>query len=195
MLNQKSVANFIKPKNLFSYLMFWKIFIWCNIFLVNFAQATELLQHKSINGYSHGISLFGDLKYPQNFQALDYVNQNASKGGEIRYGVEGGFNSLNNFILKGIPAQGLSLIYDNLAESVDDEMGSRYGVVANGIKISNDRLKMDFILRRNVYFHDGVNATADDVIFTFNKLISDGHPSYKMSLRDVKNVEKINKYS
>jgi len=195
MLNQKSVANFIKPKNLFSYLMFWKIFIWCNIFLVNFAQATELLQHKSINGYSHGISLFGDLKYPQNFQALDYVNQNASKGGEIRYGVEGGFNSLNNFILKGIPAQGLSLIYDNLAESVDDEMGSRYGVVANGIKISNDRLKMDFILRRNVYFHDGVNATADDVIFTFNKLISDGHPSYKMSLRDVKNVEKIDKYS
>ena len=47
-------------------------------------------------------------------------------------------------------------------------------------------------MRKEARFHDGVNITADDVIFTFNKLVSEGHPSYKMAFRDVREVKKIN---
>lgn len=143
-------------------------------------------------GFNYGISTFGDLKYPRNFQHFDYVNPNAPKGGSVKFGVEGGFNSLNMFILKGIPASGLSMIYDSLMEGNDDEISARYGLIAEGVKLAPDKLSMEFKLRENARFHDGVAITADDVVFTFNKLISEGHPSYKMAFRDVKEVKKIN---
>ena len=145
-------------------------------------------------GYQHGISTFGDLKYAKNFKNFDYVNPSAPKGGEIKFGVEGGFNNLNQFILKGISASGLSYLYDSLTTGSEDEISARYGLIASGVKLSKDKMMIEFKLRKNAYFHDGAPITADDVVFTFNKLISEGHPSYKMSFRDVKEVVKINQY-
>ena len=159
------------------------IILWC--VPISFAQA---------NDFKHGVAVFGDLKYPKNFLHLDYVNPDAPKGGEVKFGVEGGFNSFNNFILKGIPASGLSYIYDSLMESSDDEISSKYALIAKGAKIAKDGLSMEFKLNEKAYFHDGVNISADDVVFSFNQLVNYGHPSYKMSFRDVKNVEKISQY-
>ena len=34
--------------------------------------------------WRHGLSLFGDLKYPPGFKHFDYVNPNAPKGGVVR---------------------------------------------------------------------------------------------------------------
>ena len=164
------------------------------IIFVNFARADEVLQHNSSTNFQHGISIFGDLKYSQDFKNLDYVDINAKKGGEVHFGVEGGYNSFNNFILKGIGAEGLNYLYDSLMEGTEDEIGSRYGLIAKEAKLSKNRLTLEFKLRENAFFHDGKNISADDVIFTFNKLITDGHPSYKMSFRDVENVEKIGKF-
>ena len=59
---------------------------------------------------SHGISVFGDLKYGPDFEHFDYVNPDAPKGGEMHFrgtGASSTFDSLNPFILKGEPAQGL----------------------------------------------------------------------------------------
>jgi microcin C transport system substrate-binding protein len=167
---------------------------FCLIIFVNFAQADEVLQHNSSTNFQHGISIFGDLKYSKDFKNLEYVDIKAKKGGEVHFGVEGGYNSFNSFILKGIGAQGLSYLYDSLMEATDDEIGSRYGLIAKEAKLSQNRLILEFKLRENAFFHDGKNITADDVIFTFNKLIADGHPSYKMSFRDVENVEKLGKF-
>lgn len=144
--------------------------------------------------YQHGISTFGDLKYARNFKNFDYVNPSAPKGGEIKFGVEGGFNNLNQFILKGISASGLSYLFDSLTVGSDDEISARYGLVASGVKLSRDKMMIEFKLNKNAYFHDGEPITADDVVFTFNLLVNEGHPSYKISFRDVKKVEKINKY-
>ncbi len=138
-----------------------------------------------------GISTFGDLKYPKNFQHFDYVNPDAPKGGKIKFGAEGGFNSLNNFILKGLPASGISYLYDSLTEGSEDEISARYALVAEDVRLSPDKSWIEFRLNKNARFHDGIFITADDVIFTFNKLISDGHPSYKMLFREVKEVKKI----
>ena len=63
------------------------------------------------DGYNYAISTFGDFKYQKNFQNFDYINPNATKGGVVKYGAEGGFNNLNQFILKGISAAGLSYLY------------------------------------------------------------------------------------
>ena len=144
--------------------------------------------------FRHGISTFGDLKYPKNFTHFDYVNENAPKGGNVKFGAEGGFNNLNQFILKGIAPSGLAYLYDSLMEGSDDEISARYGLVAESVKLAKDKMSIQFRLRKNARFHDDFPITADDVIFTFNKLISDGHPTYKMAFRDVKEFKKINDY-
>ena len=35
--------------------------------------------------WKHGLSLFGDLKYPEGFKHFDYVNPAAPKGGAVRH--------------------------------------------------------------------------------------------------------------
>ena len=67
----------------------------------------------------HGISAFGDLKYPSDFQHFGYVNIDAPKGGLISLlpGTRTNnqsyftFNSLNAFVLKGEGAQGMDLTF------------------------------------------------------------------------------------
>lgn len=147
---------------------------------------------KAEDYFQHGLSIFGDLKYPKNFQHFEYVNPQAPKGGVVHFGAEGTFNNLNQFILKGISASGLSYLYDSLMEGSDDEISARYGLIAEVVKLASDKSWIEFKLRKIARFHDGKNITADDVVFTFNKLREDGHPSYKMAFRDVERVQKIN---
>lgn len=169
---------------------FLRIFLLVTFFITNANFNIAIAK----NGFSHGISTFSTLKYSKNFSHFNYVNPNAKKGGAIKFGVEGGFNNLNQFILKGISASGLSYLYDSLTVASEDEIATRYALIAKSIYLPQHKKFIEFKLRRNARFHDGVNITADDVIFTFNKLISDGHPAYKMAFRDVKSVQKINKY-
>ncbi len=148
----------------------------------------------SSQNFKHGISFFDDLKYQENFTNFDYVSKKAKKGGILKLGVEGNFNSLNPFILKGIEASGLDYIYDSLMESSQDEISAKYGLIAKSAKIADDNYSITFILNENAKFSDGVKLTANDVVFTFKTLISQGHPSYKIAFKDVKNVVKINDY-
>jgi microcin C transport system substrate-binding protein len=148
----------------------------------------------SAKSFQSAISIFGDSKYPSNFQHFEYVNPDAKKGGTLKLGVEGVFNSLNQFILKGVPASGISYIYDSLTEASLDEISTRYPLVAKSIYLAPDRSYIEFILNKKARFHDGKQITADDVIFTFNKLVAEGHPSYKMLFRDVENVKKLNRH-
>ncbi len=68
---------------------------------------------------AHGISAFGDLKYPADFHHFGYVNVDAPKGGSFSLipsskGYNQSFqtfNSLNAFILKGEGAQGMDLTF------------------------------------------------------------------------------------
>ena len=60
---------------------------------------------------SHGLSAFGDLKYGSAFKHFDYVNPDAPKGGTIRLAGIDSFDSLNPYILKGVPVAGIGLIH------------------------------------------------------------------------------------
>ena len=46
--------------------------------------------------WRHGMSLFGELKYPAEFRHFDYVNPSAPKGGAVRLT---GFGTFDNFNL------------------------------------------------------------------------------------------------
>lgn len=137
----------------------------------------------------HGLSAFGDLKYPADFQRFDYVDPQAPKGGEIKlYGIDS-FDSLNGFVLKGVPALGLDMIYDSLMVGSGDEPDAMYGLIASAAEVAPDRSWAAFTLRPEARWHDGVQITSADVVFTFRTLMEKGHPQFKVLYRDVENVE------
>lgn len=137
---------------------------------------------------SQGMSLFGDLKYGPGFTHFDYVNPQAPKGGRMRYSAIGTFDTLNPFVINGVPAAGISMIFDTLAASSEDEPASEYGLVAKSIDLAPDKLSVLYTLRKQARFHDGTPITPADVIWTFNTLRAKGLPMYRSYYGDVTRV-------
>jgi len=140
---------------------------------------------------SHGLSAFGDLRYTADFRHFDYVNPDAPKRGTIRLPGIDSFDSLNDFILKGTQPQGIGLLHATLMEKSGDEADSRYGYIAESVEMPADGSWIVFNLRPEARFTDGSPLTADDVVFTYDALIRDGHPSYRIVLSDVEKVEAL----
>ena len=140
---------------------------------------------------THAISMFGDVKYGPDFKHFEYANPNAPKGGTVRLAGLGTYDNLNSFVLKGVSAWGLSMIYDSLTQHAQDEAFSEYGLLATSIEIPEDRSWVVFNLRPEARWHDGQAVTPEDVVFTFEILKEKGHPFYKNYLADVKKVEKV----
>ncbi|MEM0949039.1 MAG: extracellular solute-binding protein [Pseudomonadota bacterium] len=141
---------------------------------------------------SHGISAFGELKYPPDFAHFDYVNPEAPQGGTMSFRGQGAsrtFDSLNRFILKGEPAQGLDLLYDSLLVRAYDEPDAVYGQIAESIEYPEDRAWVIFNLRPEARFSDGKPITAEDVKFTIDILQQEGAPLYVNDVKDVASVE------
>jgi len=143
---------------------------------------------------SYGISKFGDLKYPKNFQHFDYVNPNAPKYGDIKLASLGSFDNLNPFILQGTSVEGIGMIFDSLTAGSADESDSQYGLIAESIEIPSDHSWAAFNLRKQARWQDGSKITADDVVFSFNILKTQGTPSYAAAFRDIKSAEKLSTY-
>ncbi|CDO58294.1 ABC transporter, periplasmic substrate-binding protein [Candidatus Phaeomarinobacter ectocarpi] len=143
--------------------------------------------------WRHGISIFGDLKYPADFEHFDYANPEAPKGGELRLLPVGSymnqgfltFDTLNLFVLKGMGAHGMRLNFDTLMTRAWDEPDAMYGLAAEAAAIAPDNMSVAFRLRDNLTFHDGSKITSEDVVFTFDLLKSDGHPHITTAMRDV----------
>ncbi len=138
------------------------------------------------------MSIFGDLKYGQDFKHFEYVNPEAPKGGRlstIGTAAINTFDSFNGFILKGDPAQGLGLTFDSLMTRASDEPDSMYGLVASSADVAADRSSVIFKLRPEAKFSDGSPITADDVVFSFEAMKAKGHPQIRLALRDVAKAE------
>lgn len=146
---------------------------------------------------SHGISLYNvPPKYGSDFKHFDYVDPDVIKGGELNLSAINTFDSFNPYVVKGTPAAGLtplypSLLHATLSQRAYDEAFSDYGYVAESYEVDPDNLWIIFHLRKECTFHDGSPITADDVIYTFNRLIQQGSPLYKAYYHSVKDVIKI----
>jgi microcin C transport system substrate-binding protein len=142
---------------------------------------------------THGISAFGDLKYPKGFAQLDYVDPTAPKGGlfsqvgSVRQFNQNflTFNSLNSYILKGDAALGMEWTFATLMARASDEPDAMYGLAAHAVRISRDGLTYTFLLRPEARFHDGSRLTAYDVAFSLNILKEQGHPIIHQLTRDM----------
>ncbi len=140
---------------------------------------------------SHGLSLYGDLKYGPEFSHFDYVNPEAPKGGTVRYAAIGTFDTLNPFQLKGVKAAGLGELFDTLMVPAYDEPSSEYGLVAESVEIPADRSWVQYNLRKEARFNDGTPITPEDVVWTFETLKTKGDPHYRLYYADVQKVEKV----
>jgi len=138
---------------------------------------------------THGMSLFGDLKYGPEFDHFDYVNPDAPKGGSMRFSAIGTYDTLNPYVVKGVPAAGIGLVFDTLMIASEDEPGSEYGLVAESVELAPDKLSVLYQLRKEARFHDGSPMTPDDVLWTFETLRTQGHPMYRSYYGDVTKVE------
>ena len=144
---------------------------------------------------SHGISAFGDLKYQRDFKFFNYVNPDAPKGGKIRLPGIDSFDSLNPYILRGVPAAGVGLIHATLMERANDEPDALYGLVAESVLLAPDKKAITFKLRPTAKFSDGSQITADDVVFTFQTLVKKGHPKFRFIFAGVASVKASAKHS
>ncbi len=138
---------------------------------------------------SHAIAMHGDPKYGPDFTHFDYVNPDAPKGGTLRLGARGSFDSFNPYIPKGDPAAGVSA--QTLMSRSEDEAFTMYGLIAESIEWPEDRSWAIFTLRPEARWHDGEPITVDDVIFSLETIKEKASPIQRFYFQDVLKAEKI----
>jgi microcin C transport system substrate-binding protein len=139
----------------------------------------------------HGLSLFGDVKYPEGFKRFDYVNPEAPKGGAVRQIALGTFDNFNLVVsgVKGSIAGAVGLIYESLTTPALDEVSTEYGALAESISFPDDFAFVVYRLRAEAKWHDGKPVTPEDVIFSLNSF-KKNHPQYAAYYRHVVKAEK-----
>lgn len=141
----------------------------------------------------HGISAFGDLKYPAGFTHFEYASPEAPTGGTFNFSPPTWlynqsaltFNTLNAFALRGDAPPRMELCFDSLMTPALDEPDALYGLLAESVTVSADRNTFSFKLRRDARFHDGSALTAEDVAFSYKLLKEKGHPDFLLPLLDM----------
>lgn len=140
--------------------------------------------------WHRAISLYGTPLHIDS-KSFPYANIHAKKGGVLKQHSLGGFDSLDNFVLKGAKADGLELVYDKLMEQSLDEPFSIYPLVADKISIAVDGSGVRFHINKDARFSDGVGITSSDVKFSFEVLMQRGSPNFSRYYKDVGEVKII----
>ena len=138
---------------------------------------------------AHAIAMHGEPKYGPDFPHFDYVNPYAPRGGSLRTGARGTFDSFHPFIPKGNAASTGSV--ETLLTSSADEPFTEYGLIAETIEWPEDRSWVIFNLRPEARWHDGEPITAEDVLWSFETLTTQGVPQYRFYYSGVSSVEKL----
>lgn len=144
----------------------------------------------------HGLSAFGELKYPKDFAYFDYASPDAPKGGTFAFSPSTWlynqspqtFNTLNTFSAKGDAPPRMELCFDTLMASALDEPDSIYGLVAETVTVAADRNSFTFKLRPAARFHDDSPITAHDVVFSYRTMQKSGHPQLLLLLTQMKEI-------
>jgi len=140
---------------------------------------------------TNAIAEFGAPLYADGFTHWPYANPDAPKGGRIRLGSYGSFDSLNPYILKGQPAAGLGLISDSLMTGSGDELFAAYGLIASSVEYPKNKSWALFTLRPEARWHDGARITADDFIYALEVIRAHGRPFLRAFYDDVEKAESL----
>lgn len=112
------------------------------------------------------------------------------KGGSITEGIIGTATLINPVIaISDADKDLVSLVYSGLVRRTPD--GSFIPDLAESYRISPDGLTYTFIIKKKASFHDGKEVTADDVLFTINKIKDPLMKSPRRNGWDRINIEKL----
>ncbi len=147
----------------------------------------------------HGLSAFGELKYPDGFTQFEYAAPEAPKGGAFAFSPPNWnfnqnpntFNTLNTFVLSGEAPPRMEYCFDTLMSEAYDEPDAIYGLLASSVIISADRNAYRFELRPEALFYDGTPVTAEDVVFSLITLKELGHPQLSLDLANMDSAEVV----
>lgn len=132
---------------------------------------------------SYGISAFGDLSLPADFEHLPYVNPNAPKGGEMSLSwSSGSFDSVHPYTRKGNSAVLASTFFESMLESPAHVVGESYCLLCEYMEYPEDREWVIFKIRDEAKFSDGSDLTAHDVLFSYGIMRDEGLPSFRASI-------------
>lgn len=131
-------------------------------------------------GVSYAIAMHGQPAWPAGFSHPTYANPDAPKGGRLTQGVLGTFDSLNPFIVRGLPAQNMrGYVIESLLARGYDEPFTLYGLLANAVETDDTRSYVTFRIDPAARFSDGRPVTPKDVIFSWSLLRDHGRPNYR----------------
>ena len=124
--------------------------------------------------------MHGEPAWGANFSSPTYANPTARKGGQLVQGVLGTFDSLNPFIIKGLPAANIrSYVIESLLARGYDEPFTLYGLLADSVATDAARSFVTFTINPAARFADGKPVTPADVIFSWELLRDRGRPNYR----------------
>ena len=110
------------------------------------------------------VSFFGVWGQVNGLKAY-YLTEGPASGGTYTEGVIGGVKNINPILPESSAASDASrLVFSGLTRF--NQAGKLEGDLASGWNISADQKTYTFQLRRGVKWHDGVDFTAQDVVFT-----------------------------
>jgi microcin C transport system substrate-binding protein len=163
------------------------------------AARADILSSATGITYSHGVAYLREPEYPVDFTHFRFVDPNAPKGGRIRFGEMGNWDSFVEVPVSGRPVSGvsvtadpLSLIYDSLLTHAIDTPSDRYGRLAEGIAVAEDGAWIGFLLREGARWHDGRPITVDDYAFTFEVFARKANPTIRLSMAPFERLEVLN---
>jgi microcin C transport system substrate-binding protein len=146
----------------------WRLLAACALLVWGAAAQAEEL---------HALAMFGDAAYPDGITApVPWVVTDAPDGCALRLGEVGTFDTMNPYIVLGVPARGLGLVFESLMARSPDEPFTLYPLIAQSVELAPDRSSITFHIDPAARFQDGSPVTAGDVLFTFESLRDHGKP-------------------
>jgi microcin C transport system substrate-binding protein len=140
---------------------------------------------------SNSISLHAEPKYPPGFTHFDYTNPDAPKGGTLRQAAIGTYDNFNLYAQRGDAAVGADTFYDTLMVPSLDEIEVYYALIAKTVEYPDDYSWIIFHIDPRARHQDGKPITADDVVFSFDKFMSEGVPQFKQYYAGVAKAEAL----
>jgi len=128
---------------------------------------------------STSIALHGAPKYAPGFANFDYVNPAAPKGGTLRQGTIGTYDNFNRWADRGVSAESIdAYMFDTLMGGSLDEVDVYYPLIAEKVEYPADFAWITFYVNPAARATDGKPITAADVVFSFEKFLSEGVPQF-----------------
>ncbi|MCV0423851.1 MAG: extracellular solute-binding protein [Roseibium sp.] len=136
--------------------------------------------------WTYAITRFGEPELGPD-DPLPYANPDAPKGGVLKLGVHGTFDSLNQYIVQGAwtTTRGMrerpfgNNILESLMVRNYDEPSALYGLLARKVRMPEDRSWIEYELNPDARFSDDTPVTPEDVIFSLEIIRDRGRPPFR----------------